>query len=39
MEFEKQKPVGGTRSREAFKRARKSAEFSGSKAVRKIKPL
>lgn len=39
MEFEKQKPVGGTRSREAFKRAAQSAEFPGSKAVRRIKPL
>lgn len=39
MEFEKQKPVGGTRSREAFKRAGKSAEFPGSKAVRRINPL
>lgn len=39
MEFEKQKPVGGTRSREAFKGAGKSAEFPGSKAVRRKKPL
>lgn len=39
MEFEKQKPVGGTRSREAFKRAGKSADFPGSKAMRRIKPL
>lgn len=39
MEFEKKKPVGGTRSREAFKRAGKSTEFPGSKAVRRIKPL
>lgn len=39
MEFEKQKPIGGTKSREAFKRTGKSAEFPGSKEVRRIKPL
>lgn len=39
MEFEKQKPAGGTRSRKAFKRAGPSAEFQGSKAMRRIKPL
>lgn len=39
MKFEKEKPVGDTRSREAFKRAGPSAEFQGSKAMRRIKPL
>lgn len=39
MEFEKQKPVGGTRSKEAFKRAGQSADFPGSKLVRRINPL
>lgn len=39
MEFEKQKPAGGTRSREAFQNAGQSAEFPGGKAVRRIKPL